>query len=616
MTTSSYMVDVKVQIAFNAGVQTPAASRTWTDVSTYVELDQGLTIVIGRQDERSTADANHLTLVFINDGRFTPFKTTGAYYPNVLLNRPIWVQGTPVDGAVQDEFLGFIDEWPITWTDGTDGTAYAMVTASSRLSRLGTQAAIKSIVETAILTDLPTAYYTMGEPAGSVAANDTSGNRATTLTLAGDPSLPVVFGTATGPGTDGLTAATFVGGQYLSGGGVTLASGSTWSCEWYFSITPPSTVMGMLGAYDTSGTRRLAVAVGGGPLQVEFNGAAGVIVSSRSYTDALTHHMALTQSGTTLTLYVDGIADGTATVAALGSPITQLNAGQIFVGSLAHVAFYSTTLSPTQVLTHANAGLTGYAGDTTSARLIRYAGYAGIETAAVSAETGQTTVQHIDTTDKQPVELMRVMETTEGGVLFDNRDGVLTLQNRAHRLSLSSSFTLDFAQHQVESDYLPKLDRTAIFNDITAQDTSGRYTAHVFDAQSRNTDNGVATLSIETASQDDDEPLFLASWALYKYKQPLVRIPSLTVNCLAQVGKTPNCATVLAANVGSKITVNNRPAQDGSSSASFFVEGYTRVYNRESCFTTFNLSPSSPEDTTYICGDASRGVIGTNPIAL
>jgi hypothetical protein len=225
-------------------------------------------------------------------------------------------------------------------------------------------------------------------------------------------------------------------------------------------------------------------------------------------------------------------------------------------------------------------------------------------------------VQHIDTTDKQPVELMRVMETTEGGVLFDHRDGTLTFHNRAHRLTEAAVFTLDMAQHMVESDYQPKMDRTTLANDITAQDVSGQFTAHVFDAQSRNTDHGVATASIETASQDDDEPLFLASWLLYKYKQPAVRIPTLTVDCLAQVGKTPNCSAVLAANVGDKVTVSNRATQDSSSSASFFVEGYSRVYGLESCRTTFNVSPSSPDDTTLVIGDATRGVIGTNPIAL
>jgi hypothetical protein len=82
------------------------------------------------------------------------------------------------------------------------------------------------------------------------------------------------------------------------------------------------------------------------------------------------------------------------------------------------------------------------------------------------------------------------------------------------------------------------------------------------------------------------------------------------------VGKTPNCSAVLAANVGDKITVSNRATQDSSSSASFFVEGYSRVYGMESCRTTFNVSPSSPDDTTLVIGDATRGVIGTNPVAL
>jgi hypothetical protein len=39
---SAFQADVKVEIAFNAGFQTPSASRVWTDVSTYVELaEQG-----------------------------------------------------------------------------------------------------------------------------------------------------------------------------------------------------------------------------------------------------------------------------------------------------------------------------------------------------------------------------------------------------------------------------------------------------------------------------------------------------------------------------------------------------------------------------------------------
>jgi hypothetical protein len=616
------MVDVKTEIAWNAGFLTAAASRIWTDVSAYVELDQGLTITVGRGDERSEADANHLTLTLDNsDGRFTPGKTGGAYYPNVLLNRPIRVTGTPVDGAAQVEFLGFIDEWPIEWSDGTERSAYVTVSASSRLSRLGTQAQLKSIVETTILADGPVAYYTLGEPAGSTQANDSSGNRAAAATIVTVGGAAIVFGNATGPGTDGLTAAQFPGpgalrGDYLRAPATT-ATYSGVSVEVFFlaSAIPSLGDAGLASIEVTGSTLELGVQQVTGQVACDVIGIGVGVLTAGSMCDGATHHACATWDGVTLTLYVDGALVGSTAVA--GTPkLGTLSLGGNFAGVEAHAAVYGVALTAGQVASHASAGLTGYAGDTTSARLIRYAGYAGIESAGVSAETGQTTVQHVDTTDKQPVELMRVMETTEGGVLFDHRDGTLTFHNRAHRLTAASVLTLDMSQHMVESDYQPKMDRTTLANDITAQDVSGEFTAHVFDAQSRNIDHGVASASIETASQDDDEPLFLASWLLYKYKQPAVRIPTLTVDCLAQVGKTPNCSTVLAASVGDKITVGNRPTQDSSSSASFFVEGYSRVYGLESCRTTFNVSPSSPDDQTLVIGDATRGVIGTNPIAL
>jgi hypothetical protein len=165
------------------------------------------------------------------------------------------------------------------------------------------------------------------------------------------------------------------------------------------------------------------------------------------------------------------------------------------------------------------------------------------------------------------------------------------------------------AQQMVEAGYAPKADRSAVFNVIDAKDVSGRYTADLFDATSQ-TDNGVATMSIETASEDDDEPLFQAGWALYKYKDVRERVPALTVNALAQVGKTPNCAAVMAATVGTKITVSNRPTQAASSSVDYFIEGWTKVYGHESLFITWNLSPSSPEDQALVIGDATRALSG------
>lgn len=612
---SNYQVNLTVEIAWNAGVNTASSLRTWTDVTEFVELDAGITITVGRGDERSTADANHLTLTFDNkDGRFTAGKTNGPYGAYVKLGRPIRVVADPVDGSPFIEFLGFVDEWPTEWSEGTDAYARAVVSASSRLSRIGTQASLKSIVETAILADGPAAYYTLGEPAGATQANDTSGNRADPLTLQGDPNLPVVFGTATGPGTDGLTAATFTAaGQYLATSRTSTTPTALW-LEGFVSLTSTGT----LAVASSTGATNLSAFAGTALARI---GDSGVLSGGFGLNDGETHHLLATGSvGGSADLYIDGVLADTA-AAPTAITVDSLTVGQWSsytagdTATVAHVAYGFSYLNATQAAAYANAGLTGYAGDLTSARLVRYAGYAGIPSTEVSTETGQTTVQHIDTTGKQVVELMRVMETTEGGVLYDERDGILTLRNRASRLTATSAFTLDMAQQMVEQDYLPKMDRTGIANDVTATDVSGEFTAHVFDDPSQD-DNGFATMSIETAAEDNDEPAFQAGWALYKYKDPRVRVPSLTVNCLAQVGKTPNCATVLSATVGTKITVSNHPAQAAGSTATYFVEGYTRTYGPESCMTTFNVSATSPEDQTYVCGDASRGVIGTNPIAL
>ena len=580
MTTSEYMPDVKVEIAFNAGVNTPAADRVWTDVSEWVELADGLTISVGRQDERSTADANHLSLTLDNsDGRFTAGRALSPYYPNVRLNRPIRVSALPVDGIDwQVRFLGFIDEWPTEW-NGTDAYAWATVSASSRLSRLGLQANLKSIVEIAVLADSPTAYYTLAEPDGSTQANDSSGARAPALVLGGDLTLPLQFGQDLGR-TSGVKVNN---GQFLYRNS---PIAPPFTVEFLFrrDSLPAAAGEGMwfTRTYQTSIVMGTDGRVTGG-----FP-PSGNVVSAESCADGEIHHVALTVvSGGTAELFIDGMSQGTASGSPAGSGGADLALGAssslatAFGGHVAHYAEWDSVLTSDQIASHAAAGTTGYAGETTAERLVRYAGYAGVPAAEVDAETGSTTVQHVDTTEKQVVELMRLMEATEGGVLFDAPAGALVMHDRGHRLTTTYAYTLDFAQHHVESGYAPKLDRSTLVNDVTGVDTSGRFTAHVFDLDSQEA-HGVATLSVETASEDDDEPLFIASWALFRYQEPLPRVAALSVDVLAQVGTSPGCATIMATTVGTRVKVTNRPVQDADVVGSYFVEGWTESYGPES----------------------------------
>ncbi len=621
MPTSSYMPDVTVAVALNSGYLTPAASRTYTDISSYVELAYNITINVGRGDERSTADANTCVFTLDNrDGRFTAGKTSGPYGSDWRLGRPIRVQADPVDGAIQTEFVGFIDEISVNWED-TEGYSYVTVTCTSRLSRVGQQAVLKSLVETTILADSPIAYYTMGEGEGATRANDSSGAGRDPLVALGDPAIPVVFGSATGPPTDGLTAAQFAGGQYLRGGAFTPSTTSL-TYEVAFNIaSPPGTetdLMAIPQLLPGSVTRSVAMSTAG---LVKIGGT--LVTSTASYADGAWHHLAVTIAAANLELFVDGVSMGTGVWG--GGSLSTSSIYEIVVGgtagfstmtgAFAHAAVTQSVLSGARIAEHAAAQQTGFAGETTSARLIRYAAYAGIASSEISAETGQTTVAHVDTTGKQVLELMRLMETSEGGFLYDERDGSTTFHNRAHRLTAAAIYTLDMAQQHVESDYAPKLDRSGLVNDVSAANVAGTYSAHVFDTASQ-TENGYAATSIETASDDDDEPSYQANWALLKYKDPKVRVASLSVQALAQVGKTPNCSAVMATDPGDKITVSNHPSQAANSSTSYFVEGYTKVYGPESLLITFNLSPTSPEDTTFVLGDSTRGVLGTNPLAL
>ena len=128
-----YMPDVVVEIAFGSTYATPYLDRVYTDVSDYVELADRIVIGVGRQDERSLADANTLTLTLDNtDGRFTAQRAASPYYPNVKIGRPIRVTATgPVN--LYSRFVGFIDQWPVEW-DGSDKYAKATITASSTTS--------------------------------------------------------------------------------------------------------------------------------------------------------------------------------------------------------------------------------------------------------------------------------------------------------------------------------------------------------------------------------------------------------------------------------------------------------------------------------------------------
>lgn len=640
----SFMPDVEVHIAFNAGYNTPAASRVWTDVSQYVELSDEIKIEFGRRDERSVADANTLTLSLDNsDGRFTANRVGSPYYPNVKLGRPIRVRVTPPGGSTSTRFVGFVDEWPVEW-DGSDRYARAQVRASSRLARLGLSTKLRSAIEQTVLASSPYLYWTMGDPAGSSAASESSGNNGAQLAVTAWENTPgaeyaLTFGNATGPATDGLTAAQFNGlasrfqspptddnvftGEYLRAqhgiaGGVLSVRMAILALN---TGLPQGTGgdPGYAYLYDGNDDGTIGLTIDeAGSVCLRTNPQGADVFTGPPLVDELTHDVVIVLNpGVDIEVWIDGVLYGSGATAAtsLVKPGGVLAIGRGFNGTISHVALFPTALSSTEIAAQAEAVSTGFAGERTDERLVRALGWVGVPATEVDAETGDETMTYQLTTGMSAVDVARECEATESGVLFDSPNGAVVFHNRTHRYTATAAATLDMASQHVESDYLPKLDRSTLANDVTVENPTTDEKARLVDTTSSD-EYGVATASATSVAESFEPLRQKAAWLINAYAEPGIRVPSLTVDVLAHQGLTPSAGTLLAVTAGDLLALTNAPTQADTADPAYFVEGYSERIGPESYEITFNLSPSHPALSVLVLDDVDRGLLDTGTLAL
>ena len=588
-------------ISTTFGSTTSDTTSGWTQVTVTTAAPSnavygalGLRVLSAAASEVHYADAAMVeeasTAAIYGDGTQAGWRWSGTAHQSASLREYV-------------RFSGYIDDWRVTWPALVSGFATCAVTASSRLARLGTAVELKSIVEEEYRRDSPRAHFMMSEPAGSTQANDSSGNNRPALTMTGTGTA-VVFGTATGPGTDGLTAATFAGGKWLAGPiGVT---------------TQPDPSIGITGeaffTLTTSTAGQILVSGQGFEIATAASGAiqgtiqSTVVTSPNGYADSLVHHVALTFDPVSndVLLYIDGtqVAAGSYGLATFLLNIDTVGAGG-FTGSLAHVAAYEGVLSATRILEHANAGLTGFVNETAGARLARYAAYAKVPASETSLETGDVlNLAHIDTTGKTALQVMREVETTENGVLFDAGDGTLKFHDRSHRYGLASAFMVSVAAGECAAALEPILDDQSLVNDLTATGSTG-VSGWAKDDTSI-TDYGPYRESLDLATSNAEEPFQAASWRVGRYAQPLVRIPGVEINLNS--ASTALTQAVLNAELGTRFTVTGLPSNAPASSMDLYVEGMTEQIAADSHRISLRTSPASVFDL-WILGDSTYGVL-------
>lgn len=570
----------------------------------------------------ATYDAELFPLSHAWTGTANSSPSTESLGHSVKIGRPIKVTSTPVGGAASIRFLGYIEEWPVAW-DGAASYAKAQITATSRLARLGFNAELRSSVTEEFLGGAPAIYYPLGEAAGASRATDLMGG--TSLALAGAGAAPTF-----GAGNDLINAGTGV--TFSATGGhlattlstpITTGVGVVVRLEAFindYETAGGPVIVKLFNPGDPLGTPFFTMERTGSSLYAStYDGSNQATVSHPDvFTGTAPLHVAATMtiSGideAVLTLYVDGAQVATVTDTGWftgASTLTKMSVGDRLGGvdTLSHVAV-NADLS--KIAARAAAGLTGFANEAASDRIKRYARYAGIATAEVSAATGTNPLAPVDTTGSDVLDAMRKVEETEGGILFDGADNTLTFHGRAARYHTVSAFTLSAASQQIEADIAPKLDRSTLVNDITATSADGTSSRAI--NQTSIDEYGYARTSIDIAGTPDDA-YQAAAWRVALYSQPAPRIPALGVDLLAISLSLQ--ASLLTAGIGTRFTVSGLPTQAAAASLDFFIEGYNESIGPESYEFSLNVSPVQDAFLkVWILEDATYGAYDSNPLS-
>jgi hypothetical protein len=568
------------------------------DITTYVRLSDGFSITRGRADTENAPTAAVLNFMVNNStGAFTPGATVLANPTTIKLDQQVKVVET-VNGVAFTRFVGYVKTWALGWLDVAETTAIVRITATDAQAR-AERRILRSIVEEEILKGVPDDYYTFGEPAGATFAADTSGNQGPALTMAGT-GADVVFGTDTGPGTDGLTAATFAGGKYLKGSGVPA------DASFIFAFASTDTVNDgdLLTQTDNSTSMRVTIRPSFGVLTL---GSAGTTIGTGAYNDGNVHVLGLRNvAHATYDVYIDGVLTNSGVVVTTpltGSTTVQLGA---FVGSMAHFAQWASAPSGAAFIAMSQAMLTGFAGESGVARITRLAGYAGISMGSLDASL--TNVPFVDITDSTAQQAMQDVVDAEMGVAYIAGDGTMTFHNRQRVLAKTvpdltlNGFVKPDAQPTTDDQDL--INYMAVASAITGINQVVRNTSS---EAAHGRYDGSRTYLVAT----DQDALDRGNWIVFTRAEPAAagRYPTLTIN-LYGMAPVQQAQVLTAMDQGCWLRAINMPSQTtGGTTVDEVVEGYVETQNETTWEITCNVvSKAALYPTVWILGTSALGV--------
>lgn len=580
------------------------------DITASVNMASGWIVRRGRNDEEADIEPGRITLRLDNPtGVFT---LGSASFNGIFVDKRIRISET-VGGVTTRRAVGYVQSWPAEWESPSGNVAIVNITAMDRFSRLNRRKLLP-MVQHELLADAPAFLYALGEDAGSLSAGDSSG--------VGRPALPIVgpvagaapaFGSALSS-WDGIEGAAFaVNGQILYGTGQLVTAGTTLTLA--LTVVPNGSNGTWVELVDIGrgGLPGLGVGINGSGQITAFDlsnhGAPATVVSTTTVYTGGEHAVELVMSGSTMTLWVDGVSIGSGPATAFGAISAGMNlalsiggdiagAGKATVAStLGMVAGYTTALSSTRIAAHATAILTGFPADTADQRIARLAGYASIPTADQNLEVGQQpSIAASPTAGVNALPAMNAVMDAEGGVVFIAGDGRLTMHNKAHRvIRAGSAAGLALAAGVVDHEDLTfGGEKDYLVNTATGGRPNGATQRSVNAASLAQFEEYDGSLDSVLLSSDA-LVLDRLTWLTTVYGTARSRIATFTLNLLTLPQATVQAA--LALELGDRVTIAGLFSQSpGGTSADLIVEGVTetQIIGPNPKWTlTFNTVPSA-----------------------
>lgn len=564
----------------------------WTNITTAVRVEDGITIQRGRQDEQGSLGPGTCTMTLNNvDGRFSPRNPLGPYYGSIGRNTLVRVS---MGGVYR--FWGEISAWPARWEVGQK-YAWVTVQAAGITRRLtqGPKALSGPITRFVGGASNVFAYWPCEDAQGatSVASGLPTG---TPMSIEGTSPVHLAAD-STFPTSDPLPV---LNNGALYGAPNTNTAGDHWL---YFLLSVP--VAGdtddttLVRVLESSGSARWEVryftASSGSLLLRCFDSAGGSLLTSSSVTglNGVPSIIAVKfdQSGanTNYSIIAYKFSDGTSSTisGSIANTMTAVSAVQINADRAAasitvgHILLTSTDQTATVL-----AAMRGYAGEVAATRFSRLCAEEGITgtvvgTAADSEAMGPQTAMTL-------MDLLNQCEAADGGFLFEPRDSVtLAYRTRTSMYAGTADLTLPYTAAGGSSmDVLePVDDDQGTRNAVTVARINGSSATYEVTTGTMSTSAPPAGVGRYDVKYDlslytDGRCLPIAEWKAHLGTLDEPRYPSLTSDFNKLTGGT--LTNAIALDIGDSIKVTGTPKWVPPSGIQALVVGYVETITQTS----------------------------------